>query len=214
MHGEYAHKIVNEKKRRDIQVANVRDRVVHRLLYDYLVPIVDRRLDYDVWSCRPGKGVHQAVERARHMIRRHPQAWVWRADVTKFFDNVTHTKLMQILKYHVVDHTALELLERVVTSYAGVTDRGIPIGNLTSQIFANIYLNEFDRLVRHTLKPLSYIRYGDDFLVFAESEQEAIGFQCHAAQWLRRELFLSLHKKNNHVIKRPKAPISSVIGST
>lgn len=87
-HGDYNHRIVNEKKRRDIAVATVRDRVVHRMLYDYLVPLVDPKLDYDVWSCRKGKGLHQALLRTQTLTNKYSHDWVWRADIAKFFDNV------------------------------------------------------------------------------------------------------------------------------
>ena len=83
---------------------------------------------------------------------------------------------------------------------------GIPIGNLTSQIFANIYFNEFDRYVRHILKPLAYVRYGDDFLLFARTENEAIKFQSNAAAWLFDNLRLKLHARNNIIIQ-PKQGI-------
>lgn len=96
-YGEYVHKIVNEKKRRDIQVATVRDRVVHRLLYDYLVGRLDARFDPDVWSCRPDKGLHGAIRRTKQLARRHQGAWVCRADVRKFFDHVDHTTLKRFL---------------------------------------------------------------------------------------------------------------------
>jgi hypothetical protein len=83
---------------------------------------------------------------------------------------------------------------------------GIPIGNLTSQIFANIYFNEFDRYVRHFLKPLAYVRYGDDFLLFARTKNEAIKFQSNATTWLLESLDLKLHAKNNIIIQ-PKEGI-------
>lgn len=196
-HGLYNSRIVNEKKRRDIAVASVRDRVVHRLLYDYLVPLVDHRLDYDVWSCRPGKGLHSALDRTQRLTNTYSAAWFWRADVSKFFDNVNHEVLNSCLRRLADDKTALELLDEVIGSYytyaPGV---GIPIGNLTSQIFANIYLNEFDRFVRHTIKPYAYIRYGDDFLMFL-SEDQAFIVNAEATQWLHNNLGLTVHKQNN-----------------
>lgn len=84
-HGSYMHKIVHEKKRRDIYVASVRDRVVHRIVYDHLMPIVNPRLDDDVWSCRPGKGLHGALQRTQQLSYRYAGMWVYRADVRNFF---------------------------------------------------------------------------------------------------------------------------------
>ncbi len=116
-HGGYHHRIVNEKKRRDIAVASVRDRVVHRLLYDYLVPLVDPRLDYDVWSCRQSKGLHEALRRTHHLQHSYSHGWAWRADVSKFFDHVDHAVLKQCLSRFVSGDTAQELLDNVIDSY-------------------------------------------------------------------------------------------------
>lgn len=122
-HGAYTHKIINEKKRRDIHVADVRDRVVHRLLYNYLVPIVDPKFDYDVWSCRPGKGLHACLMRTQQLLQKYPSAWVWRADITKFFDNIDKNKLKKIMRRYFSDEVALSLLDIVIDSYNYQTDR-------------------------------------------------------------------------------------------
>lgn len=208
-HGGYHHRIVNEKKRRDIAVANVRDRVVHRLLYDYLVPLVDPRLDYDVWSCRQGKGLHEALKRTHQLLHIYSHGWVWRADISKFFDHIDHTVLKEGLLRFTSDKTTQELLDKVLGSYMHNEEsvsqsvshgRGIPIGNLTSQIFANIYLNEFDRFMRHTLKPLGYVRYGDDFVLFLRNETDAREMQAIATKWLVTILKLQVHRKNNVIL--------------
>ena len=209
-HGEYNHRIVNEKKRRDIAVASVRDRVIHRLLYDYLVPLVDPKLDYDVWSCRKDKGLHQALLRTKHLSTKYNHTWVWRADISKFFDSVDQNILTECLLRYVDDEKALNLLDKVIKSYQAQLDRqtdrqtdrhGIPIGNLTSQIFANLYLNEFDRFVRHNLKPLGYVRYGDDFVLFMSGKDEALAAQQSATTRLLNMLHLTIHPKNNVIIK-------------
>lgn len=110
--------IVNDNKRRDIAVASVRDRVVHRLLYDYLVPIWDKTFIYDAWSCRQGKGLHAAIERAQQCMRKYPDYWLWRADITKLFDSVDKPTMKQLLKRRVSDSKALWLLDEVLDSYA------------------------------------------------------------------------------------------------
>jgi RNA-directed DNA polymerase len=211
VHGSYDHFIVNDAKRRDIAVANVRDRVVHRILYDYLVKVCDSRFDYDVWSCRLGKGNFAAIERVSGMLRKYPDAFVWRGDVQKFFDNVDQSVLSQLLDRYDLGEKARYLLDEVICSYplrseaqsifyptGGVL--GIPIGNLTSQILANVYLHEFDYFVRHELKPLCYTRYGDDFLLFATSHEAAVQFQRRSKAFLQNKLHLKLHPRNNLVI--------------
>ncbi|MEK7059793.1 MAG: reverse transcriptase domain-containing protein, partial [Patescibacteria group bacterium] len=116
-HGGYSHRIINEKKRRDIAVASVRDRVVHRLLYDYLVPLVDPKLDYDVWSCRVSKGLHQALARTAELTTKYSHTWGWRADISKFFDNVDHQVLKSCIARYVEDKKVLYLFDLVIDSY-------------------------------------------------------------------------------------------------
>lgn len=118
VHGGYHHRIINEKKRRDIAVATVRDRVMHRLLYDYLVPLVDSHLDYDVWSCRSGKGLHDGVRRTQHLLHSYSHGWLWRADIRKFFDHVDQKILKDCLLRFTSDSTAHQLLDKVIGSYA------------------------------------------------------------------------------------------------
>ncbi len=116
-HGPYRHFVVTDNKRRGISVAGVRDRVVHRLLYDYLVKIYNHTFSYDAWSCRKSKGVIGAIERAEQYIRSHPRAVVWRMDITKFFDSVQQRTLSSLLTRRVKDQKALSLLEEVLASY-------------------------------------------------------------------------------------------------
>ncbi len=197
-HGAYAHMIVNDNKRRDIAVASVRDRIVHRLLYDYLVPIWDKTFIYDAWSCRQNKGLHAAIDRAQSFMRKYPDSWLWRADITKLFDSVDKLKMNQLLRRHISDSKTLWLLDETLDSYCSVEEgTGIPIGNLTSQILANIYLNEFDRFVKHNLKPFAYLRYGDDWLCFAKSKEDLELIRSCAEMFLSNELKLSLHKNIN-----------------
>jgi len=117
-HGGYRSSTIQEKKRRDLAVASVRDRVVHRLLYDYLVERFDRTFDPDVWSCREGKGLHKCLERTQLLLRKHADSLVWRADITKFFDSVRHDVLLACLERKIGDDTrALWLCQEVIASY-------------------------------------------------------------------------------------------------
>lgn len=200
-YGVYAHMIVNDNKRRDIAVATVRDRVAHRLLYDYLVPIWDKTLIYDAWSCCKNKGLHAAIDRAQLFMRKYPDSWLWRADITKLFDSVEKVKMKQLLRRRIKDPTAIWLLDEVLDSYHSFEqDRGILIGNLTSQIFANIYLNEFDRFVSHELRPSAYLRYGDDWLCFTDNKAELADMISSGKEFLDKELGLSLNNKINLVL--------------
>ncbi|MCG2808772.1 MAG: hypothetical protein L6275_00285, partial [Candidatus Portnoybacteria bacterium] len=160
-HGGYKKFIVTDSKRREIRVAGIRDRIVHRLLYEYLYEIYDKTFIYDTWSCRKNKGLLGAIKRTQKFLSKYPTSFVWRADIRKFFDNVDQQTLFEILSLRIKDTKTIKILREVITSYSLLTCRGIPIGNLTSQIFANIYLNELDRFVKHTIKPRAYLRYGD-----------------------------------------------------
>lgn len=203
-HGGYRSMIVTDNKRRQIAVATIRDRVVHRLCYEYLVRRFDRTFIYDAWSCRKGKGVTAGIERTQRLLAKYPRSVVWRADVTKFFDTVDHAVLQELLERRVPDPKARWLFDEIVRSYATseVRERpyGIPIGNLTSQIFANIYLNELDRFVSHGIRPLGYVRYGDDFIVIARNREEAASYQRRVTQFITTNLRLRLHSRNNVIV--------------
>lgn len=201
-HGTYRHFMVCDNKRREISVSPIRDRIVHRLLYDYLVPIWDKTFIYDAWSCRKGKGLLGAIERTQQFLKSYPHSYIWRADVQKFFDNVDQHVLSSLLKRRIKDVRAFALIQEVLEGYnthrEGV---GIPIGNLTSQIFSNIYLNELDRLVKYELKPQAYLRYGDDFVLFEADGAKLENMKTVTTEFLSDTLKLTLHLKNNLIIK-------------
>lgn len=196
-HGKYKTFIVSENKKREISVAPIRDRIVHRLIYDYLTPIYDKTFIYDVWSCRVGKGLLGAIERIQKFSQSYPDYYVWRADIKKFFDNVDHEILLKILSLKIKDAKTMKLMEEIIKSFP----KGIPIGNLTSQIFANIYLNELDRFIKYDLKSKTYLRYGDDFILFERDLGELKDFQEKTKQFLEKDLKLELHQKNNLIFQ-------------
>jgi len=204
-HGGYRHFTIKEKKRRDIAVASIRDRVCHRLVYEYLVSVFDKTFIYDAWSCRKDKGVVGAIERAESFLRKYPKSFVWRADISKFFDNVDQSALLGTISRKIKDEKAIWLIENIIRSYSrgGLKQtgrRGIPIGNLTSQVFANIYLNEFDRFVEHQLQPQSYLRYGDDFIIIARSRTEIETIRPRAMDFLSDALKMEINRKNDIIV--------------
>ena len=134
---------------------------MHRLVYDRILPMFDPCFDYDVWSCRKDKGLHACLERTRRLLAKYQETYIWRSDVNRFFDSVGHEILKECLSRCIKNSQTFELCNEIIDSFTP----GIPIGNLTSQIFTNIYLHEFDRLVRHYFKPLAYVRYEDDCAV-------------------------------------------------
>ena len=198
--GDYRHEgytsfMVNDNKRRMVAVASVRDRVVHRLLYEFLVMRYDKVFVYDAWSCRPGKGLLRAHERTAEYMWKYRDGWLWRGDVKKFFDNIRHATLFHLVTRRVNEACAQRIIREVIWSYDSGISRGVgmPIGNLTSQVFANIYLNEFDRFVEHTLRPWGYVRYGDDIVLWGGARAEIEGWATLGEKYLFTELGLQLN---------------------
>ncbi len=216
-HGEYRKFVINENKRREISVASIRDRIVHRLIYEYLEKIYDKTFIYDAWSCRKGKGLIAAIERAQGFLKPFlavphyslkngygkPFKWVWKSDVKKFFDSVDHETLLKILAFRIKDTTTFNLLSEVINNYTAVpeTKVGMPIGNLTSQIFANVYLNELDRFVKYNLGVRSYLRYGDDFIILENDREKLELIKGEVVSFLNNELKLRVNLKSDKIIK-------------
>lgn len=184
---QYKEFYVYDPKKRLIMALDFYDRVVQWAIYRQLNPILDSRYIYDSYGCRIGKGTHKAADRLQYWLRqvsrRDEQYYSLKMDISKYFYRVDHNILMNILDSKIADEKLLRLLERIINSEntkfglpSGVEvdqiskdDRllevGMPIGNLTSQMFANIYLNELDQFVKHELKVHYYIRYVDDFII-------------------------------------------------
>lgn len=116
-HGGYKKFIVTDNKRREIRVASIRDRVVHRLLYEYLYEIYDKTFIYDVWSCRKNKGLLGAIQRTQKFLGQYANSFVWRSDIKKFFDNVDQKTLLETISLRVKDTQGINILKEVITSY-------------------------------------------------------------------------------------------------
>jgi len=162
--------IVNDPKRRQIHKASVRDRVLHRALYRKLYPFFDRMFIADSFSCRLNKGTHRANDRFKRMasevsVNHRKTVWVLKCDVRKFFASIDQRVLLQILDDRISDWRILWLIQQIIESFSTSSNSvGLPLGNLTSQIFANVYMNELDQYVKHRLHIKHYVRYADDFV--------------------------------------------------
>jgi hypothetical protein len=165
---------VRDPKRREIRAAPFRDRVVHHALFNVLDPIFQRGFIADSYACIPGRGTHLAVERYRAFVRaRLGRGYRVQGDVTRYFASVDHAVLLERLRRRVGDERLLTLLGTLVTHGAERPGRGMPIGSLTSQLFANVYLDALDHFVKERLRVRHYLRYMDDFLLLASDRQEA-----------------------------------------
>lgn len=199
-HGAYQDFYVNDPKRRHIHKAEVKDRVVHHLLYKYLYEIFDKTFIYDSYSCRLNKGTHRSVRRlekyARIVSRNYTQeCWALKLDIKQFFASVDHDTLMGLIARRVKDKDILSLLNEILSSFGAKGNQGvgIPLGNLTSQIFANLYLNELDKFIKHKLKIKYYFRYADDFIILDSSKKDYCNYTSIIAQFLGDKLKLELH---------------------
>lgn len=199
-HGAYTDFYVNDPKRRHIHKAQVSDRIVHHLLYKYLYGLFDRTFIYDSYSCRIGKGTHKAVKRLEKFARKLSNNytrdfWALKLDIKQFFASVDHRILFGLIKAKEKDENVLWLISNVIDSFNSQSGlvKGIPLGNLTSQIFANIYLNELDQFIKHKLKVKYYIRYADDFLFLSGIREELAALLHNTVAFLSKELLLKLH---------------------
>ena len=199
-HGQYQRFSICDPKPRIIHKASVRDRLVHHAVHRVLYPIFDRLFIADAFSCRIGKGTHRALDRFRRaawkVSRNHTRTrWVLKCDIRKFFASVDHRILLGILEKAVSDAKTTALLRNIVESFStdGRLGAGLPLGNLTSQLFANVCMNEFDRFVKHRLKVWQYVRYADDFVLLSASRDRLFNLLSPIMAFLRDELRLDLH---------------------
>ncbi|MDP3026759.1 MAG: reverse transcriptase/maturase family protein [Nanoarchaeota archaeon] len=165
--GEYRHFIIFEPKERKISALPFRDRVVHHAICYVIEQIFEKKFIYDSYACRKGKGTHAGANRLQMFIRNADNYYVLKCDVSKYFPSVNHEILKEVIREKIADKKLLQLLDRIIDS----PQEGIPIGNLTSQLFANIYLNKLDEYVKYELKIKYYIRYMDDFVMLHESKK-------------------------------------------
>jgi hypothetical protein len=181
-----------DPKPRTISCADFRDRVVHHAVCDVIGPLIEWRFIFDSWACRKGKGTHRATARAQQLARRFPH--FLKLDVASFFDSVDHEILLALLARQFREPRLLTLLATIVrTPLAGAPPgKGLPIGNLTSQWFANLYLDGADHLVKETLCVPGYVRYMDDMVLFADSKAVLWAAHDALAAFLADERRLSL----------------------
>ncbi|MFH1098654.1 MAG: reverse transcriptase/maturase family protein [Candidatus Uhrbacteria bacterium] len=203
--GAYRHRpyhafTVHDPKARSIHKATVRDRVVHQAVVSVIEPIFERRFIDDSYSCRLGRGTHAAVVRLRTFLGRASAGdrrtiSVLQCDIQQFFASVDHRVLLGLLCQRVRDVRMRALLERVVWSFSTVPGKGIPLGNLTSQLFANVYLHELDRFVKHGLRERWYLRYCDDFAIVHPDRTHLLASVPAIESFLRDALRLRLHPR-------------------
>ncbi|MEK7192026.1 MAG: reverse transcriptase/maturase family protein [Patescibacteria group bacterium] len=197
-HGDYYAFHINDPKPRHIHKASVRDRLLHHAIYRILYPFFDRTFISDSFSCRVNKGTHKAINRFRsfaYQVNKNntKTCWILKCEIRKFFENIDHEIILKILSGYISDSDIIWLLKMVISSFSKKPNCGLPLGNLTSQLFVNIYMNKFDQFVKHKLKIQHYIRYADDFVILSRVKESLEDLIPKIGDFLKRELRLSLH---------------------
>lgn len=191
---------ISDPKPRNIHKASVKDRLLHHAIYRLLYPFFDRTFIADSYSCRNDKGTHKAINRFRSMAydvskNNTKTVWILKCDIRKFFANIDHSVLKDILAEYIPDKNILWLLGEVIDSFETTPDTGLPLGNLTSQLFVNIYMNKFDQFIKHKLKQKFYIRYADDFVFLSENKEDLTNIIKPINDFLKQKLHLQIHPK-------------------
>lgn len=195
-HNSYTRFYITDPKQRLIRKASVKDRVIHHLIFSYLNHIWDPCFIFDSYSSREGKGTHKGVSRLQKFLKKESKnnsrtCWVLKCDIKKFFDSVDHSILIKLIGGKVKDKRIIWLIKKIIKS----SPKGLPIGNVTSQIFANIYMNEFDQFVKHKLKARYYLRYTDDFIFVNHDKKVLEKWLSEINIFLENKLKLSLHPR-------------------
>lgn len=191
---------INDPKRRHIHKAHIRDRVLHQAVFRVLYPLFDRGFIYDSYSSRVGKGTHAAVLRLETFLRKTSRnmrrpAFVLKCDIARFFDSVDHAILLSLLRGKIADCRAFCLVEQIVRGFETTAGKGLPLGNVTSQLFANIYLNELDQFMKCTLRLWRFVRYCDDFAIVLDKKGDFPEIIRLLRSFLTGQLKLTLHSK-------------------
>jgi len=170
-HDGYTSFIKYDSKKRNIDNAEIRDKIVHQIVFDYLNDLFEPTFINDSYSSIINKGTHKAVKTFRYFSKlkraKNENVFILKCDIKKYFDSINHDVLFNLIKKRVKNKLILSVVKEIIESFHfdDATNKGIPLGNITSQIFLNIYLNNFDHFVKKRLKARFYVRYNDDFIL-------------------------------------------------
>ena len=216
--GSYESFTIHDPKTRMISAAPYRDRVVHHALCQVMEPIFDKTFIYDSYANREGKGTHKAIERYQYYARKFP--YVLKSDIKKFFPSIDHKILKEEIRWKIACKDTLWLIDTIIDHsneqephivYFPKDDlftpyqrkRGLPIGNLTSQFWANVYMNRFDHFVKEKLKVPGYIRYVDDFVLFGDNKSQLKDWKDAIEAYLSK-IRLTFHPDKTQIFQTKK----------
>ena len=208
--------IIRDPKTRKIHSSIFKDRIVHHAIVNILEPIFEKIFIYDSYASRKDKGTHKAIERFKGFMRKvsgngrlvkdalnnnMTEGYTLKADIRHYFDEIDHEILIKIIKKKIDDEDIIWLIRQILNNFnSGIAGKGMPLGNLTSQFFANVYLNELDYFVKHELNARYYIRYVDDFVILHISKKRLEYFKKRIGVFLKDELNIELHPDKTKTI--------------
>lgn len=188
--GDYHYFTIYDPKKRLICVAPFGQRVLHHAIMNICHPFFDRVQIYDSYASRPGKGTYAALDRAEYFHRHHQ--WFLKLDFRKYFDSIDHAVLKKQLYTLIKDRDLLDIFDRIINSYCVNPGQGVPIGNLTSQYFANHYLAQFDHYIKGDLKIRAYVRYMDDLVLWHNHKESLLCVGDKLREYAEKKLKLTL----------------------
>ena len=207
--------ILRDPKTRKISVSDFRDRIIHHALCNIIEPIFDKAFIFDSYANRKGKGTLAAIQRLEFFINKVShnktiikkwnknkiiRGFYFKGDIKKYFDTIDHTKLIEIIKEKIVDKEMLFLIKNILKNHtSNEVGQGMPLGNLTSQFLANVYLNELDQFVKHQLQAKYYLRYVDDFVIVDNNQDQLYFYKQQIEEFLNNPLLLTLHKDKSSI---------------
>lgn len=203
---KYGFFYVRDPKLRPIHKATVKDRVVFQAVFRVLYHIFDHLFIYDSYSCRFRKSTHAGVKRLEKFVKKASQNYrrpifILKCDVKQFFYSIDHKLLLDLIKARITDKNTLDLIQKIIYSFQTSPGKGLPLGNVTSQLFANVFLNELDQFVKHILQEKYYIRYCDDFVIVSRDVLHLKNLAPKLGEFLQNRLQLILHPRKVQIRK-------------
>lgn len=215
--------IVRDPKTRKISASHFRDRIVHHAICNIIAPIFERQFIHDSYANQINKGTHSAIKRAEKFMRKvsslsnkslsgrdgqlflkkKPRlGYALKADIRHYFDTVDHEILLNIIERKIKDKDVIWLIKMIVNNHYSTTEcKGMPLGNVTSQFFANVYLHNLDIFVKHVLKAKYYIRYVDDFIIYHKDRKLLENWKMQINNFLKCNLKIELHPHKSRIIQ-------------
>ncbi len=190
---------IYEPKERKISVADFRDRVVHHAIVNILEPIYEKVFIYDSYATRKDKGTHKAIIKAQDFLNK--KEWFLKSDISKYFQSIETEILIEILNRKIRDKKLIKLIKKILEN-GSIEGKGLPIGNLTSQFFANVYLDRLDHYVKDELGLKYYIRYMDDIVVFGDNAKKLKEIKNKIEEFIKLKLNLELKESATYINKR------------